>query len=104
MSADPVPAVYIDEMLQDAYVAVIRHVHTFGDGLLAGGEFVWNGPGGMVLRTANANNRQQTYGVLAAALRALHDWMSGRGGGRGFGAADFNVYDGGVEVGMGAIG
>ena len=96
----PVPAILIDDLLQEAYTAISQHVHAFGDGLLHGGTFAWQGAGGMFLTTENSNNHQQTYGVLMAALKALHEFMSQRG----FGAAYFSIFDGGREVGMGAVG
>lgn len=102
MSDNPVPAVFIDDLLQDSYAAISHYLHAIGDGLVVGGTFVWEGAGGLYLRTDNVNNHQQTYGVLAAALRALRDYMGV--GGVGFGAAWFNIFDGGVEVGIGAIG
>ena len=48
----------------------------------------------------NANNHQQTWGVVGAAIGALQDYMNQNG----FGQATFNVFDGGTEVGVGKIG
>ena len=78
----------------------MQYIENAGDRLVSDGTFTWTGPGGMLLKTENFNNHQQTYGVLAAALSALHDYMSTVS----FGPANFNIFDGGIEVAQGAIG
>ena len=55
---------------------------------------------GMVLRVANANNHQTTWGVLGAAMRALANFVIEHGG---FDTADFVIYDGENQVAMGVL-
>ena len=73
-----------------------------GDGVLLGGELDYLAPDeGVEFHAWNTNNRQQTYGVLRAAVEALRDFM----GEKGVVGANFYVYDGvGTEVGAGTIG
>ena len=68
----------------------------------------------MVLTAMNAANHQTTWGVLGAAVGALLDWVenagevgaaaAGTGPGLGSGAAYFDIWDGGREVGVGQVG
>ena len=53
------------------------------------------------LFTANANNHQQTWGVLAGAIMALASFMDSYGE---FGYANFQIFDGGNQVGEGSVG
>lgn len=55
---------------------------------------------GISFVTENSNNHQQTYGVLAAAIDALKDYMSRNY----YGSASFHIYDGVNEVGLGKVG
>ena len=50
----------------------------------------------------NANNHQQTWGVLGAALDAVGLFMRQNGGGAG--TAIFSIFDGTNMVGTGSIG
>lgn len=71
-----------------------------GDGLIAGGVFMWQGYGGHALRMENSNNHQQTMGVIAAALGTLMDFMITQ---NAYGVQIFTVGDGPNEVGKGVI-
>ncbi|KAA6406477.1 MAG: hypothetical protein FRX48_09748 [Lasallia pustulata] len=108
----------IPTLLADAQSAIATHIRDFGDGLITGGFWEWSaGPGGLVLNAMNANNHQTTWGVLGAAVGALMDWIEkgavarggevggvGGGVGGGPGAAYFEIWDGGIEVGVGQVG
>ena len=54
-----------------------------------------------MLRMANTNNHQLTWGVLGAAIDALGEYMHQAVTGPGEGW--FSVFDGQNEVGMGTI-
>ena len=51
--------------------------------------------------SANANNHQQKYGVLAGAIIALSEFMNAYGA---YGYAHFEIFDGGNQVGTGSLG
>ena len=53
------------------------------------------------LHVENANNHQLTWGVLAAALGALRDYVVTQNGG---GPGTFEIFDGENQVGKGTIG
>lgn len=81
---------------------MLGHIAIHGDGLIFDGQFNWAGAAGLMLKTANANNHQQTWGVLAAALEALLEFM--RQNQMVAGAAIFSIFDGRNLVGLGSIG
>ena len=80
---------------------MLSHIAIHGDGLIADGQFNWAGAAGLVLRTANANNHQQTWGVLGAALDALGAFTQQNQ--MVAGAAIFSIFDGMNMVGLGSI-
>lgn len=90
------------ELLDEACTTIITHIMIHGDGLIVDGRFSWSGPAGIVVRTANANNHQQMWGVLGAALNAVAQYM--RNSRVGAGAAFFSIFDGNNLVGTGSIG
>lgn len=96
----PVAADYIIPMVRQAYAGVRLRISHVGDGVIAGGVFLWLGFGGHRLRMENSNNHQQTLGVIAAALTAIGDFLSTE---TGYGIGTFLVYDGDNEVAIGTI-
>lgn len=95
-----IPGQAVVGLLHEAHEVVSSHLEIIGDGLLAGGHFVWiDGP--LSLEVFNANNHQTTWGVLGQALVALNDYMSVN---HYVGAAQFSIFDGGTEVGIGTVG
>ena len=70
-----------------------------GDQPIPNGGFVASGYD-LVLWTRNANNHQQTYGVLGAALNALNNYMFTEQ----IGTCTFSIYDGENMVGTGGLG
>lgn len=97
----------VQSLLAVSYNAILTHIISSGDGLIPSGVFSWPADArgtlgeGLALHVWNTNNHQVTWGVLAAALVALQDFMINR---QTWGEASFYVYDGGVEVGMGVLG
>lgn len=96
----PVAATMIIPMIRQARAAVRLRISQVGDGLIAGGVFIWQGYGGHRLRMENSNNHQQTLGVIAAALSMLMDFMILH---TDDGVGTFVVHDGPNEVGRGTI-
>ena len=90
----------VQALLETAYSAISSRLENIGDGLVSSGYFRIGGDQDIELYTRNANNHQQTWGVLAAAISALQDYMSHAG----YGQAAFHVFDGGIEVATGTIG
>ena len=89
----------VPDILSDAYDSLIRQIENRGDGIVPGGTFIWKSITGITLRTWNTNNHQQTYGVLAAAIYAVADYMHSKY----FCAVTFWIFDGTNEVGIGII-
>lgn len=96
---DAIAGHIVSDILSDAFGALTRHLDSLGDGPIPGGSLIWKSIYGISLVATNSNNHQQTYGVLAAALSALTDYMSTKF----FGTATFWIFDGTNEVGKGAI-
>ena len=96
----PIAGNYIISMLRQARAAVRLRISQVGDGLIAGGVFIWQGYGGHVLRVENGNNHQQTMGVIGAALETILDFLNTQ---TEHGVGFFTVYDGANEVGVGVI-
>lgn len=95
-----IPGQAIFRLLHEASRVVSDHLNILGDGQLAGGTFTWvEEP--LSIEVINANNHQTTWGVLGEALVALHDYMTVK---NHVGAAEFTIFDGGTEVGSGAVG
>ena len=78
-----------------------------GDRPIAGGQ--WSHAAGepgseASLRVRNANNHQVTYGVLAAALQAVGDYLQNLNfEGMGSAAVGFLIFDGANQVGVGSL-
>lgn len=89
----------VPDILDDAYDALKRHIDILGDGPIPDGFFLWESIYGPRLSTWNSNNHQQTFGVLAAAISALTNYMRTKY----FGAVTFWIFDGTHEVGKGTI-
>ena len=87
-------------MVRQARAGVGLRIIQAGDGLIAGGVFLWRGFGGHILRMENSNNHQQTLGVIAAALLAIGNFLSTE---TDYGIGTFIVYDGDNEVAIGTI-
>lgn len=87
------------DLLNDLYTHIIDRIVILGDGIISGGSWAYN-QAGLALRGRNANNHQTTWGVLAAAIDALMDYM----GSTGFeGACTFVIHDGTHQVGTGTL-
>ena len=84
---------------------MLEHIQRLGDGTiqtLANGRiYHLHGAYDLALTVFNTNNHQTTWGVLAASILALVDYMAGHGT---FCAAAFTIHDGENEVGTGSIG
>lgn len=87
-------------MIVQARAAVRLRISQVGDGLIAGGVFIWQDSFGHSVRMENSNNHQQTLGVIAEALGMLMDFMNLS---RDQGVGKFFVFDGTNEVGRGTI-
>lgn len=87
------------EMLTDT-LAFIQIQRARGDGVIPRGTFGFSRYGASWY-SANANNHQVTWGVLAGAVMALSSFMDAYGG---FGYAHFEIFDGGNQVGSGSVG
>ena len=88
----------IDDFL-DAVGAVIKdQIRTGGDGTVPGGLISYQSPGLLVL-SQNANNHQQTWGVLGASIYALSEYMlDQKGQGYSPSFVEFLIYDGPNQV------
>lgn len=89
----------VADLLSDALDSLTRWVQNHGDGNIHGGMFIWKSVRGVTLTTMNTNNHQQTYGVLAAAISALANYMTENT----FGQVTFSIFDGNNKVGTGSI-
>lgn len=69
----------VQALLERAHSAIMLRIASIGDGLLSSGSFHISGSNNLVLSTRNANNHQQTWGVLGAAIGALQDFMNQNG-------------------------
>ena len=89
----------VTRSIAQVYQAMTRHIALEGDGLIGGSGYWAKTVAGLTIRVSNANNHRITWGVFAAALLALADYM------RQLGSAEvaFWVYDGPHEVGGGDI-
>lgn len=87
------------EMLLDGLSVVYENMGN-GEGLVPSGVFRFASHGASWY-SANANNHQQTWGVLAGAIMALSSFMESYGS---FGYAHFEIFDGGNQVGSGSVG
>ncbi len=94
-------------LLNQAYETALSRIALHGDNVVATslvygmiGSIVYLSSSGMMLRIANANNHQTTWGVLGAAMKALRNFVGEHGG---FDMADFVIYDGENQVAMGTM-
>lgn len=87
------------EMLT-ATLTLIQRQLANGDRVIPRGTFSFS-QFGASWYSANANNHQQTWGVLAGAVMALASFMDAYGS---FGYAHFQIFDGGNQVGSGSVG
>lgn len=94
---DPGSAVL--SLVNAAFTTLMHHIQQAGDGLIPNGVFTMDGANNMELYSANANNHQQTYGVLAAAMSTLRNYMNRFGSGE----VVFSIYDGANLVAEGSI-
>ena len=86
-------------LLEQALLAIHLHIEAHGDGDVPRGEARWAGNDGTVLRVANANNHQLTWGVLGVAIQGVKSVL-GEGA---LGRASFVIFDGRNMVGRGWI-
>lgn len=101
-----IPADVLQQLLGEAFTAILNHMQDHGDDLVHAGVFSFFGPAvnghaGCSLHVWNTDNHQITWGVLGAALRALWEYMYANGK---YGGASFEVFDGFHEVALGVIG
>ena len=87
------------DLLTDS-LAHVQHILSYGDGVVPRGAFTFTDYG-VSFYLANANNHQQTYGVVAGAIIALSEFMNAYGA---YGYAHFQIFDGGNQVGTGTLG
>lgn len=90
----------IESALDTAARYVAQYVNQISDAVISKGSMEFYGGNGVFFKSWNVNNHQQTWGVLAAAIAALKDYMSQTY----FGRASFNIFDGRNEVGEGTVG
>ena len=86
-------------VLSDAYNSVYAHLHSSGDGLVAGGGFKFT-VNKMMVDVWNTNNHQLSWGVLGSTLWGLTQYMQTNGE---WGSAVFQVFDGSNLVGSGML-
>lgn len=97
---EALPALVMQSMLTLAHEYALNYMQLLGDGVIPDGMVKWVGDDNLLLSVKNAANHQVTWGVLGSALVALSDYMSSFG----YGAATFDIFDGGSQVGQGTIG
>ena len=89
------------DILNVAAGYVEEYIRQYGDIVIPGGGVEYKSIlTGISFSTSNSNNHQQTWGVLAAAIEALKDYMTQNY----FGKATFYIFDGISEVGKGKVG
>lgn len=96
-SVDPGSAVL--NLINTAFTTLMQHLQQAGDGVIPQAYFNMEGANNMELYVANANNHEQTYGVLAAAMWALRNYINRFGSGE----VIFKIYDGANQVAQGSI-
>lgn len=69
----------VKAVLETAHTAIASRIENIGDGPVASGVFHVGGAENTELYMRNANNHQQTWGVLGAAIGALQDYMNQNG-------------------------
>lgn len=94
-----VNAVSVINVIDACYKLILHSIQQHGDVILPGGYFNWMGINGIAVEAINANNHQLTWGVLAAALKAVKQYMEANG----YRQAHFDIYDGENMVGKGLI-
>lgn len=87
------------ELLTDT-LGMVHNRLAQGDGVIPTGALTF-ARYGVSWYSANANNHQQTWGVLAGAIMALTSFMDAYGE---FGYAHFEIFDGVNQVGSGSVG
>ncbi|MCJ1305323.1 hypothetical protein MMC08_008137 [Hypocenomyce scalaris] len=105
-TASALPSTPLLHLLGEVSTAIAAQIQAHGDSLITEGVFSFLGPAAdgsaaCALHVWNANNHQISWGVLLAATRALWDYMYNTGS---FGGADFEIFDGGNQVGLGVVG
>lgn len=86
-------------MLRDAIIEINSHIRQYGDGPIEGGVFRFTDYG-VRWASFNANNHQQTWGVMGIAIEAFTQYVIKHGT---YGAVSFEIYDGENQVGQGAL-
>lgn len=94
----------VDDFLDSIGAVVKELIRTRGDIVIPGGMATYQAPG-MTMISKNANNHQQTWGVLGAAISALSEYMLAQKG-RGYSPSSvaFLIYDGPNQVGSATFG
>lgn len=97
----------IQDRLKGAFDRTQVKIQTGGDRIILGGFFVWGDEPdtkGIYIRTLNADNHQQTWGVLGAAISALQDFcLTLDNLGIVPRNLEFRIYDGDTQVGTGDL-
>ncbi|KAA6410968.1 MAG: hypothetical protein FRX48_05279 [Lasallia pustulata] len=99
-SLSTLPDTDAHQLLVTAYSTVLQQIETHGDGLLPQGHYSLHADG-LELTFFDANNHQQTWGVVGSALMAIGEYFAQYLG--DFGAVTFAVFDGPHMVGTGAL-
>lgn len=88
----------VDDFLDAVGVAIRVDIRTTGDGDVPGGLITYQSSG-LVIISQNANNHQQTWGVLGAGIAALSDYMlAQKEKGYSPSSVEFLIYDGPNQV------
>lgn len=95
----PLAGMAVENLLANAIARVLNRMLQAGDSVIDHGMFNQIGANAVSLQVWNANNHQTTYGVLGAALSAVHQWMNQNG----YVAMSFGIYDGNNLVGNGVV-
>ena len=88
----------VDDFLDAVGAAIKVQIRTAGDGLIPGGMIQYQNTDLMMI-SQNANNHQQTFGVLRESITALLEYMRAQ---KKYGYSpsfvEFNTYDGPNQV------
>lgn len=88
----------VDDFLDAVGAAIRDQIRTTGDTTVPGGMITYQSPG-LVMISQNANNHQQTWGVLGAGISALSEYMHAqKGHGYSPSSVAFLLYDGPNQV------
>lgn len=94
----------VDDFLDAVGAAIKDQIRKKGDTTIRDGMSTYQTPGLMMI-SQNANNHQQTWGVLGAGISALSEYMRvQKGQGYSPSSVAFLIYDGPNQVGNATFG